>query len=165
MGARARDLGVRGAIYFLCTLNGIDVIAQIPREQIFKLRTTFPILRLEGPRAKMCKLTYLYLFQADLSSWFVEPDVCRPHTFQDLLRGLGHISLTQHTLSGGDWRPLINFLFRRAAVGNTTSSLSLRDRLYMDENVVESIERAVEVFEGRHRTNALAEGVDYYFHS
>jgi hypothetical protein len=50
-------------------------------------------------------------------------------------------------LSGGDWSPLTNFLTRRAAVGNRISSLSLRRYPHMGEDVVESIRRAVEVFE------------------
>jgi hypothetical protein len=92
-------------------------------------------------------LAYLELEQADLSTSFVEPDIREPHVFKDLLRGLRSITITDSRLSGGDWSPLTNFLTRRAAIGSRISSFSLGYCPRMDESVVESIRRAVEVFE------------------
>lgn len=68
-----------------------------------------------------------------------------PHI--QLLRGLDHITINRPTLGGGDWIPFKNSLSRRGAVGNRISSLRLDEYPHMDEEVVESIERAVEVFE------------------
>ena len=94
----------------------------------------------------MCNLARLHLEAVDISTWFVEPDICEPHIYKDLLLGLNHITFAEPTLSGGDWGPLTNFLSRRAAVGNQISSLSLRaGRPRMGENVVKSIEGLVEV--------------------
>jgi len=80
-----------------------------------------------------------------LSGWFVGPDIPGPHKFKELLRGLDHISITNPALRGDDWSPLTNFLSRRAAVGNSISSLALRDHPQMDEDAVESIKCVVKV--------------------
>ena len=76
-----------------------------------------------------------------------EPDGRGPHACKDLLRSLDSIWITRPILSGGDWSPLTNFLSHRATIGNQISSLNFRGRPHMDEDVVESIKRAVEVFE------------------
>ena len=118
-----------------------DLFAHIPREQIIKLQTTLPILRSKELCVEMWDLARLYLLDADLSTWFVEPDVCEPYTFKDILRGLNHIEIRRLTLSDGDWSPLVDFLSRRAAVGNPISSLRLISHPHMDEDLVEGIKR------------------------
>jgi hypothetical protein len=124
-----------------------DVIAHIPLEEVFYLTTTLPILCSEHLCVRMCNLTHLRLFQVDLSTWFIEPDIREPHVFKNLLRSLRFISITEPRLSGGDWNPLTNFLTRRVAVGHQIFFLSLSDYPPMGEDVVENIRRAVEVFE------------------
>jgi hypothetical protein len=123
-----------------------DIVAHIPKEKIVKL-TALPILRSEELCIQMYNVTHLHLEDVDLSTWFVEPDTREPHVFKDLLRGLRSITITESRLSGGDWSPLTNFLIRRAAAGNRISSLWLSCCPRMDESVVESIRRVVEVFE------------------
>jgi hypothetical protein len=124
-----------------------NIIAHIPLEKVVDLTMPLPILRSEELCVGMCNATHLHLEDVDLSTWFVEPDTREPHVFKDLLRGLRSITITGPRLSGGDWSPLTNFLARRAAVGNQISSLSLSRHPRMGEDVVESITRAVEVFE------------------
>jgi hypothetical protein len=124
-----------------------DIIAHLPQEEVVYLTTTLPILRSEELCAQMCNLAHLELEQVDLSTWFLEPDIREPRVFKDLLRGLRSISITDPTLTGGDWSPLTNFLTRRVGVGNQISSLKLGNYPRMGENVVESIRRAVKVFE------------------
>ena len=126
---------------------GFDLIAHIPPEQVIRLQTTFPILRSKKLRVKMHNLTYLQLEGVNLSTWFAEPDIRGPQTFKELLPRLNHIAITWPTLSGCDWSPFIDFLSRRAGVGNQISLLSLSYRPHMDKDVVESIKRAVKVFE------------------
>ena len=123
-----------------------DIIAHIPWEQVIHLQTSLPILRSVELCVEMCNLTSLYLVEVDLSMWFVVPDICGPHTFKDLLRNLARIRISQPTLSDG-WSPLTNFLSRRAAAGNRISWLGIFRHPHMDEGLIESIERAVEVFE------------------
>jgi hypothetical protein len=125
----------------------LDIIAHIPQEKVGELTTTVPILHSEDLCIRMRNLTYLHLEGVNLSRWFVEPATREPHGFRDLLHGLRSISIIRVGLSGDDWSPLTNFLARRAAVGNRISSLSLRGYPPMGEDVVESIRRAVEVFE------------------
>ena len=87
-----------------------------------------------------------------MSTWFAEPDIPGHHTSREILRGLNHIVITEPYLTGGDWSPLTNFLSRRAVVGNRISSLKLTSgHLQMDEDVVESIERMVEIVDLGHR--------------
>jgi hypothetical protein len=124
-----------------------DNIAHLPQEEVVYLTNTLPILRSEELCAQMCNLAHLELKQVDLSTWFVEPDIREPRVFKDLLRGLRSISITDPTLTGGDWSPLTNFLTRRVSVGNQISSLRLGHYPRMGENVAESIRRAVDVFE------------------
>jgi hypothetical protein len=114
----------------------LDVIAHIPQE-VGEGTTTLPSYDWRSYASK----------RVDLSKWFVEPDTRKPHIFKDIFRGLRSIAITRPALIGDDWGPLMNFLARRAAVGNRISSLSLRGYLPMGEDVVESIRRAVEVFE------------------
>ena len=95
----------------------------------------------------MCNLAYLHLRGVDLSTWSIEPDSGGPPTHKEFLRGLEHIVITHPTLSN-DWSPFTNFLSYRAATGNQVSSLRLCDHQHMGEDVIESIERAVNVFEG-----------------
>jgi len=129
-----------------------DLISHIPREQVISLQTSLHILRSEELCVGMRSLTYLYIGGTDLSTWFVEPEIPGRHTFKDLLRGLDHIIIIEPSLSGDDWSPLTNFLSRRAEVGNRISSLKLiSGHLQMDESVVESIERVVEVVDLGHR--------------
>jgi len=123
-----------------------DIIAHIPWEQVTHLETGLPILGSEELCVKMCNLTHLHLGEVDLSTWFVVPDLCGPYTFKDLLRSLDYIGISQPTLSGG-WSPLTNFLSRRADTRNRISWLGIEGHPHMGEGVVESIERAVEVFE------------------
>ena len=123
-----------------------DLITHIPLERVIYLETTLPILRSEELSVKMHNLTCLNLPGVNLSTWFIEPDVRGSHSFKELLRGLEHVIITRPALSGG-WNPFTSFLSRRAAVGNPTSSLRLGAHPHMDESVVESIKRAVKVFE------------------
>ena len=125
----------------------LNIIAHIPQEEVGEVTTTVPILHSEELCTRMRNLTHLHLKGVDLSTWLVEPATREPHVFKDLLHGLRSISITRSGLSGDDWSPLTNFLARRAAVGNRISSLSLRGYPPMGEDVVESIRRAVEVFE------------------
>jgi hypothetical protein len=124
-----------------------NVIVHIPLEEVFYLTTILPILCSEDLCIRMCNLTHLRLFQVDLSTWFIEPDIRGPYVFKNLLRSLRFISITEPRLSGGDWVPLTNFLTRRVAVGHRIFSLSLGDYPPMGGDVVENIRRAVEVFE------------------
>ena len=124
-----------------------DIIVHLPQEEVVYLTTTLPILRSEELCVQMCNLAHLELKQIDLSTWFIKPDIREPRVFKDLLRGLRSISITDPTLTGGDWSPLTNFLTRCVAVGNRISSLRLGHYPRMGKNVVESIRRAVEVFE------------------
>lgn len=95
----------------------------------------------------MCNLSYLFLIEVDLSTCFVESDARGSHAFKDLLPSLDYIEIIDPSLSGGNWSPFTNFLSRRAAAGNQISSLCLGCHPPMDEDVVESIGRAVKVFE------------------
>jgi len=124
-----------------------DLIAHIRRDQVTSLQTNLPILRWEELCVEMNNLTHLYLVDIDLSTWFVELGIHKPRASKKLLHGLNHITITRPTLGGGDWRPLRNFLSRRAAVGNRISSLKLTGHPRMDEDVVRSIECVVDVFE------------------
>ena len=133
----------------------LDLMKHIPREEIISFQTPLPILRSEELCVRMCNLTHLHISEADLSTWFTEPDVRGPYAFKDLLRGLRHITITQLTLSG-DWGPFTNFLSRRAAVGNPISSLQLGVHPHIDEDVVEIIKRVVEDFED----DGICEGHD-----
>ena len=132
-----------------------DLIAHIRREQVTRLETNLPILRWEELCVAMRNLTHLHLTDVNLSTWFAELAVCGPQASKELLRGLTHIVITRATLRGGDWSPLTNFLSRRAAVGNRISSLRLTGHPYMEEGVVESIKRVVEVFEDKSRGRAV----------
>jgi hypothetical protein len=124
-----------------------DIVAHIPLEEVVQLKVTVPILRSEQLCARMCNLTHLCFDGADLSTWFVEPDIYEPHVFKDLLPELRFLTITHPSPSGGDWSPLTNFLACRAAVGNRIYSLRLVDYPRIDEDVLENIRRAVEVFE------------------
>ena len=126
---------------------GFDLIAHIPREQVINLQTTVPILRSEELCVEMCNLSYFFLIEVDLSTCFVESDARGSHAFKDLLPSLDYIEIIDSSLSGGNWSPFTNFLSRRAAAGNQISSLCLGCHPPMDEDVVESIGRAVKVFE------------------
>ena len=123
------------------------LITYIPRDEVGHLWTNLPIPRSEGLCVEMYNLTDLHLVEVDLSTFFAEPDGRGPHASKDLLRSLDSIWITRPILSGGDWSPLTNFLSHRATIGNQISSLSFGGRPHMDEDVVESIKRAVEVFE------------------
>ena len=129
------------------TRLGFDIIAQIPREQVFILHTSLPILRSQELCVEMCNLTYLCIEDADLSTLFMEPIVREPYTPKDLLRNLDRIAFIWPVLSDGDWGPFIDFLSHRAAAGNRISSLRLKHHPYMDRGVVESIGHVVGVFE------------------
>jgi hypothetical protein len=126
-----------------------DTIAHIPQKEVVDLTTTLPILRSEDLCVQMCNLAHLHLEGVDLSAWFVEPDTREHHIFEDLLRGLRSISISNPSLTDGDWSPLTTFLTRRAAVGKRISSLRLSCYPRMGEGVIESIMRTVEVFEER----------------
>ena len=141
-GTTSAKLGEEEAIK-LC----FDIIAHIPLEKVVVVKTILPILRSEELCVRMCNLADLHLYSADLSTWFVEPDTREPHVFNDLLRGLRSITIIGPDLSDGDWSPLTNFLTRRAAVGNRISSLRLARYPHMDEGVIESIKRVVEIYE------------------
>ena len=71
----------------------------------------------------MCNLTYLHLEGINVSTWFAEPEIHEPYVFKYILRQLRSISISEPSLSGGDWSPLTNFLARRAAVTLGTGSL------------------------------------------
>jgi hypothetical protein len=122
-----------------------DIIAHIPQEEVVDLTTTLPILRSEELCIQMCNLTCLHLEEVRLS-WFAVPDVREPHIFKDLLPRLRSISMIGSRL-GGDWSSFTDFLTRRAAVGNRISSLRLCGYPHMGGDVVESVKRAVDVFE------------------
>ena len=124
-----------------------DIIAHIPQEEVIELTMPLRILRSEELCVNMRNVTHLHLEDLDLSRWFVEPDTRESHIFKDLLPGLRYISITRCRLSGDDWSPLTNFLTHRAAVGNRISTLDLGYYPYMEEGVIESIRRAVDVLE------------------
>jgi hypothetical protein len=125
-----------------------DIAAHIPLEEVVQLNAVgLPILRSEQPCARMYNLTHLCFDGADLSTWFVEPDIYEPHVFKNLLPELRFLTISWPRPSGGDWSPLTNFLTRRAAVGNRIYSLRLVAYPHIDEDVLENIRRAVEVFE------------------
>ena len=126
---------------------GFGLITCIPRDEVGRLWTNLPILRSEELCIEMCHLTCIRLVQVDLSMFFAEPEDRGPHASKDLPRSLDSIWITRPILSGSDWSPLTNFLSHRATIGNQISSLSFGDRPHMAEDVVESIKRAVEVFE------------------
>ena len=71
------------------------LISHIPWEQVTGLETAVPILRSEELCVKMRDLTHLHLVEADLSTWFAEPDIRKPHTFEERLCGLDHIVITK----------------------------------------------------------------------
>jgi len=124
-----------------------DIIGRIPWEEVTNLTTTLPILHSELC-FQMRNLTCLRLEAVDLPLWFAEPYICEPHEFESLLSKLVSISINEISLGGGDWSPLTNFLARRAAVGKPISLLRLGGYLEMGDDVVESIQRVVKVFEG-----------------
>ena len=124
-----------------------DVIAHVPLEEVVHLQTALPILQSEELCVQMRNLTHLRLEGVDLSTWFAEPDTREPHIFKDLLPGLRSISVPRYRRSGYDWSPLTSFLTRRTAVGNRISSLNIHYYGGMDDDVVESILCAVDVFE------------------
>ena len=126
---------------------GFGLIAHIPWEQVTDLRTSLPILRSEELCVEMCRLAYLRLIGINLSTWFIETDIRGPRTFKDLLPGLDRIEIVEPTLGPSGWSPLTNFLTRRAAVGNQISSLRMSDHPRLTPRVVDSIKRAVGVFE------------------
>ena len=101
----------------------------------------------------MCNPTHLCVEGQDLSTWLAGPEIREPHIFKDLLRRLRSISISDPNLDGGDWSPLTDFLARCTAVGNQISFFSLSGYPHMGEGVVDSIRRAVEIFEdgGRNR--------------
>ena len=121
--ARVRVYTILGVEYEERVGLCFDLIAHIPQEQIINLETTLPILRSEELCVGMRNLTCLRL---------IHPD---------------HLDILCPTLGRGDWTPLTSFLTRRAAVGNRISLLTLDDYPRMCPEVVESIERAAEVFE------------------
>ena len=124
---------------------GCDLIAHIPLEQVASLQTHLPILHWEELCVGMRNLTHLHLVDINLPRWFIES-----HAQKELLRRLNHIVITRPTLRLGrcDWTPLTDFLFNRAAIGNRISSLKLTgDHRFVDNEVVGSIERVVDVFE------------------
>jgi hypothetical protein len=137
-----------------------DIIAHIPLEKVVYLKTALPILQSEEICIQMRNLTHLRLEEVDLSTWFIEPDTPEPHVFKDLLRGLRSISISSYKLGGGDWSPLTSFLTRRAAVGNWISSLSLSHYMDMDDDVVESISRTVDVFDDGRSDDGSDDGSD-----
>jgi hypothetical protein len=125
-----------------------DIFAHIPQENILELTAmTLPILRSGELCIQMCNLTYLHLGGVKLPEWFVEPAIPEPYVFKDILPRLRSISILSVDLCGGDWSPLTNFLTRRAAVGSRISSLIFQGHAPMDEGVVESIRRAVDLLE------------------
>ena len=124
-----------------------DFLAHIPLEQITELQTNLPILCSEELCVRMCNVTYLHLLRADLSEPFADPDIRGLHTFKELLSGLDHLKVTGPPYDGDELGPLTNFLTRRAAVGNRISSFVLLHYPQLSPEVVESIERAVDVFE------------------
>ena len=126
--------------------TGFDLIAHIPRKEIASLRTTLPILRSEELCVKMCNLVELHLGDVDMSTFVVESDIREPHTPKDLLPSLASISITRPVLSGGGWGPFMDFLARRAAVGNRISSLKIGGFSHIDTDVVEKMSRMVGVF-------------------
>ena len=124
-----------------------DFIAHIPGEQVIRLKTNLSIPRSEELCIGMRNLTHLDLTEVDLSRCFADPDIHGPHVFGELLRSLEHLKITMPTLNHGDWEPITNILERRAAVGNRISSFVLSCHHQIPPEVVESIERTVEVFE------------------
>ena len=120
------------------------LVGHIPQGRVTSFRTALPILRSEELCVEMCNLTHLYLDQVNLSTWPVEPDARGSHVFKDLLPGLRHIVIDRFTLSGGDWGPFTNFMYRRAAVGNPIYSLLFIEHPHMGQDLVESIRPALE---------------------
>lgn len=116
----------------------LDLMGQIPREQVIRFQTTLPIIRSEELCVEMCNLTHLHLVGVDLSTWPGEPDGGGSHTFKGPLRSLRHIVITRSTLSSGDWGPFTRFLSRRAAVGTWISSLLLNGHPDMGGDVAGS---------------------------
>ena len=125
-----------------------DLIAHIPLGQVISLKTTLPILRSKELCIGMSNLAYLHLPNVDLSTWFIEPDISGAHTPNDILSGLGSLEVSRSTSSGG-WGAFTNFLSRRAAAGNRIHSLLLYGCRPMGQDVVESIKRAVDIFDDR----------------
>lgn len=138
---------------------GFDLIAHIPQEQVTYLFTNFPILRSELC-AGMCNLIHLCPINADLFTWFAEPEIRGPHRYRELLPSLDHLEIIYPYSADDDWSPLTNFLSRRAAVGNRISLLSVSNRPYMDEDAVESIKCAVKVFEDKDIWKTITSGRD-----
>ena len=126
--------------------TGFDLIAHIPRKEFASLRTTLPILHSEELCVKMCNLVELHLGDVDMSTFVVESDIREPHTPKDLLPRLASILITRPVLSGGGWGPFMDFLARRAAVGNRISSLKIGGFSHIDTDVVEKMSRMVGVF-------------------
>jgi len=124
-----------------------DSIAYIPLEQVTTLEANLPILYSEELCVGMCNLINLHLYEVDVFRRFVDPDIRGSHTFREILPALGYLKITSPTLGHDGWGPLTNFLTRRAAVGNRISLFVLvAASRQMSPEVVESIERAVDVF-------------------
>lgn len=117
---------------------------------------TLPILHSELC-IQMCNLAHLHLKKVDLSKWFIEPDIRKPNTFEDLLPRLYSILINKPHPSGSDWTPLTNFLTRHAATGKQITSLRLSDYPPMHEAVTESLKHVVEFFE-----DESSDDDDYY---
>lgn len=121
-----------------------DLIVRIPREGVVNLGTTLPILRSEELCIKMCNLAHLRLIDMDVSTFFVGPGVRGSHTLKDLLSSLDSISIIRPGSNGSDWNPFIDFLTRRAAVGNRISSAKIDSFPRMDTDVVGRLSPVVE---------------------
>jgi len=123
-----------------------DFVSRLPLEEVTDLKTNIPILCSEELCVGMCNLTNLYLTEVDLSGRFADPDIDGPQTFRELLPSLDCLKIDVPTLGRGYWNPLINFLTRRAAIGNRISSLVFILCPRMCPEDIQSVERVVDFF-------------------
>ena len=122
------------------------LIEQLPLNEVVYLRTTVPVMTLEGPCFGMTNLIKLHLEDQYAPTWFTGPHFGEFRTHEEPFPSLKYLSISRHALSPGDWRPFIAFLSRRACIGRRIASLVMEcwPNVPLEE---EGIRNAVEHFE------------------
>jgi hypothetical protein len=133
----------------------LDLIAFTPRERVswLRLRTKFPVNRMEDLLVAMPNIDTLRLSKVALSKGFLQPNPDGPHANTKLLPSLRYLDLHNVTLTDGDWGHLTAYLAHQTS-NSQVISLQASGRSYMGPEVMSEIEGLVEEFSYRGRPKA-----------
>jgi len=105
------------------------LIEQLPLNEIVYLRTTAPVLTLEGACIGMANLAKFHLDGSSVPTWFADPHPGELRAHEDPFPSLKHLTVSRYVLNPEDWDPFTAFLARRASIGRRIISLVMGSRL------------------------------------